>query len=103
MQANLLPPVQTAFLRGQRDVCTKPRPRDSLARHGDNSEPPPPVFVGPAQWEEAIAKLTPHATPEGDVPLREDIAPEKWHPTPREYEHARQMREGGPPKQLRAA
>ena len=49
---------------------------------------PPPVFVGPAQWEEAVAKLTPHATPEGAVPLREDIAPEKWHPTSREYEHA---------------
>ena len=49
---------------------------------------PIPVFVGPAEWEEAIAKLTPHATPEGAVPLREDIAPEKWHPTPREYEHA---------------
>ena len=47
-----------------------------------------PVFVGPAQWEEAVAKLTPHATPEGTVPLREDIAPEKWHPTPREYDHA---------------
>ena len=41
---------------------------------------PPPVFVGPAQWEEAVAKLTPHAKPEGTVPLREDIAPERWHP-----------------------
>ena len=49
---------------------------------------PPPVFVGPAQWEEAVAKLTPHATQEGNVPLREDIAPERWHPTPREYNHA---------------
>ena len=44
--------------------------------------------MGPAQWEEAVAKLTPHAKPEGAVPLREDIAPEKWHPTPREYNHA---------------
>ena len=49
---------------------------------------PPPVFVGPAQWEEAAAKLTPHAKQEGTVPLREDIAPERWHPTPREYNHA---------------
>ena len=27
-------------------------------------------------------------TQEGTVPLREDIAPERWHPTPREYNHA---------------
>ena len=49
---------------------------------------PPPVHVGPKQWEEAVAKLTPHEHQEGSVPLREDIAPERWHPTPREYSHA---------------
>ena len=46
---------------------------------------PPPVHVGPKQWDEAVAKLTPHEHQEGSVPLREDIAPERWHPTPREY------------------
>ena len=49
---------------------------------------PPPVHVGPEQWEEAVNKLTPHKNPEGSVPLREDIAPERWHPTPREYSNA---------------
>ena len=49
---------------------------------------PPPVHVGPRQWDEAVAKLTPHEQQEGSVPLREDIAPDRWHPTPREYNHA---------------
>ena len=49
---------------------------------------PPPVHVGPKQWAEAVSKLTPHENPDGSVPLREDIAPERWHPTPREYSNA---------------
>ena len=49
---------------------------------------PPPVHVGPKQWDEAVAKLTPHENQEGSVPLREDIAPDRRHPTPREYNHA---------------
>ena len=49
---------------------------------------PPPVHVGPKQWDEAVAKLTPHENQEGSVPLREDIAPDRWHPTPREYTNA---------------
>ena len=49
---------------------------------------PPPVHVGREQWEEAVSKLTPHKNPEGSVPLREDISPDRWHPTPREYSNA---------------
>ena len=49
---------------------------------------PPPVFVGPAQWEEAVAKLTPQAKQEGSVPLREDMTPERQYPTPQEYNSA---------------
>ena len=41
----------------------------------------------PDQWDEAVDKLTPHESQEGP-PLREDIALERWHPTPREYSHA---------------
>ena len=48
---------------------------------------PPPVFIGPDQWNEALAKFTPHEEQEGP-PLREDITPERWFPTPREYNHA---------------
>ena len=72
---------------------------------------PPPVHVGPKQWDEAVAKLTPHENQEGSVPLREDIAPERWQPTPREYtmpspnSNATRllMQGGGQLKQLRAA
>ena len=42
---------------------------------------PPPVHVGPKQWDEAVAKLTPHENQEGSVPQTD-------HPTPREYTHA---------------
>ena len=49
---------------------------------------PPPVHVGPDQWEEAVNKLTPHKNPDDHVPLREGIAPDRWHPTPREYSNA---------------
>ena len=49
---------------------------------------PPPVHVGPEQWEEAVNKLTPHKNPDDYVPLREGIAPDRWHPTPREYSNA---------------
>ena len=53
------------------------------------TQSPTPGVCGPGPpWEEAVAKLPPHAKPEGAVPLREDIAPERWHPTPREYNHA---------------
>ena len=80
MQVNPLPLVQTAFLRGQRDVCTKPRPRDSLARHGRKQLPSPtPRVCGP---QPNGRKQLPSS------PLQEGIAPEHWHPTPREYEHA---------------
>ena len=48
---------------------------------------PPPVFVGPDQRNEALAKFTPHEQQEGP-PLREDIAPERWVPTPRECDQA---------------
>ena len=48
---------------------------------------PPPVFVGLDQWNEALAKFTPHQKPELPL-LREDITPERWCPTPREYNHA---------------
>ena len=47
---------------------------------------PPPVHIGPDQWNEALAKL-PHEKPEGP-PHREDITPERWFPTPREHTHA---------------
>ena len=29
---------------------------------------PPPVHVGPEQWEEAVNKLTPHKNPDDSVP-----------------------------------
>ena len=48
---------------------------------------PPPVFVGPDQWNEALAKFTPHERPEGP-PIREDLASETWHRTPREFDQA---------------
>ena len=48
---------------------------------------PPPVFVGPDQRNEALAKFTPHEKPEWP-PLREDITPENWFPTLREYNYA---------------
>ena len=48
---------------------------------------PPLVFVGPEQWDEAVDKRTPHENQEGP-PLREGVAPDRWHPTPREYSHA---------------
>ena len=88
MQVSRLQPVQIAFLRGQQGRLYKAASQGQLGKAWRQLRALPPVFVGPAQWEEAVAKLTPHATPEGADPLREDIAPEKWHPTPREYEHA---------------
>ena len=48
---------------------------------------PPPVFIGPDQWSETLVKFTPHEKQEGPS-LREDITPERWFPTPREYNHA---------------
>ena len=78
----------TAFLRGQQDAYTKPRPTDSLARHGGNSEPHPRYLWARPNGKKQLLNSTPHATPEGTVPLREDITPERWYASPREYEHA---------------
>ena len=69
----------------------------------------PLVFVGPAQWEEAVAKLTPHATPEGAPSPRGPCTRElalpgsMTMPSPNSRRIKQQTREDGPRKQLRAA
>ena len=71
-KTNHWPPVPTAFLRGQRDFYTKPRPRDSLAKHGGTSELR--LVVGPDQWNEALAK----STPKPSFKTISEMSPTQW-------------------------
>ena len=89
MKVNPLPLGRTAKLppRTARRLY-KAASQGQLGKAWRQLRAPPPVHVGPKQWDEAVAKLTPHENQEGSVPLREDIAPDRWHPTPREYTHA---------------
>ena len=86
--ANPLPLGRTAFLRGLPDVSTKLRPRDSLARPGANYGPHPLFMWDPSNGMRRWPSSLPMKTRKDLSPLREDIAPDRWHPTPREYNHA---------------
>ena len=78
---------KTAFLATLPKDSTKPRPRDSLAKLGASSGPPPPLHIGQAEWDAAAQKLFPHESTEGP-PLREACDPTYWQPTEKHFQEA---------------
>ena len=106
-KADRWPLLRIVFPQRQDVVYTKPRPQGQLGKAWRQLRAPPPVFVGPDQWNEALTNFTAHERQEGPPSPRGHRSRKLDSHSPGVRSSSRstklQMREVGRLKQFRAA